>query len=191
MANSRLFEWDELNLLRDYAEQFVRRGEERDVNQKQFDDFCDYIEFVLCLVYAYGWKDAEEIVGIVPMKDGLDDKAVNLEIGGETFRDRIETQLRKLSVAGVLKVIDTEAHRDYNTGVYDAAEESGQTGLMKQWWTMQDERVRDTHDYLDGARVGLDDAFYTYDGDSAMYPGGFSKPENNVNCRCWITLARA
>ena len=83
MANSRLFEWDELNLLRDYAEQFVRRGEERDVNQKQFDDFCDYIEFVLCLVYAYGWKDAEEIVGIVPMKDGLDDKAVNLEIGGE------------------------------------------------------------------------------------------------------------
>lgn len=191
MANSRLFEWDELNLLRDYAEQFVRRGEERDVNQKQFDDFCDYIEFVLCLVYAYGWKDAEEIVGIVPMKDGLDDKAVNLEIGGETFRDRIETQLRKLSVAGVLKVIDTEAHRDYNAGVYDAAEKSGESGIMKQWCTMQDERVRDTHDYLDGTKVGLDDRFYTYSGASALYPGGFGTPEEDCNCRCWITLARA
>jgi len=191
MANSRLFEWDELNLLRDYAEQFVRRGEERDVNQKQFDDFCDYIEFVLCLVYAYGWKDAEEIVGIVPMKDGLDDKAVNLEIGGETFRDRIETQLRKLSVAGVLKVIDTEAHRDYNAGVYDAAEESGESWIMKQWCTMQDERVRDTHDYLDGTKVGLDDRFYTYSGASALYPGGFGTPEEDCNCRCWITLARA
>ena len=60
---------------------------------------------------------------------------------------------------------------------------------MKQWQTMRDGRVRDTHSYLQSAMVNLDDKFYTFDGDSALYPGGFELPENNVNCRCWIVLA--
>ena len=53
---------------------------------------------------------------------------------------------------------------------------------------MGDERVRDTHSPLEGITVGLNDLFYTWDGDAAMAPGGFTLPQNNVNCRCWITL---
>ena len=85
MNESTLFEWDELNLLRESVPQLMedyRKKKDRAVA----DRWCDYMEFVLCLVYAYGWKDAEEIVGIVPFKDGLDDKCVNLDIKGETFR---------------------------------------------------------------------------------------------------------
>lgn len=183
---SRIFEWDELNLLKQEAERLIRDGKP---DEKKIDRFCDYMDFVLCLIYAYGWHDAEEIVGHVPFRDTLDDKTVNLEIEGETFRDRVREQAKLASLAGLLRIIETEAHRDYNTGVQEAAERSGMP-VQKQWNTMLDGRVRDTHDYLEGVRVGINDLFYTYDGDSAMAPGGFSLPENNVNCRCWITLVR-
>ena len=185
---NNLFDWDELEILREDSRNFIREAQQKKPTVKTIEGFCDYMEFVLCLIYDYGWKDAEQIVGIVPFKDGLDDKAVNLEIDGETFRDRVKKQVEDLSEEGLLRIIDTESHRDYNTAVYDAAKQSGKSGIRKQYNTMMDGRVRETHDYLEGAVVGLDDRFYTFDGDSALAPGGFSKPENNVNCRCWITL---
>lgn len=183
-----IFEWDELTILRESVPELLRSYQQKD--RKAVRRWCDYMEFVLCLVYAYGWKDAEEIVGIVPFKDGLDDKAVNLDIDGETFRDRIERQLAEDSPDGILRIIDTESHRDYNTAVYDAGKESGISGLKKQYNTMDDDKVRDTHSYLEGMVVGIDDYFYTFDGDFALAPGGFKNPQNNVNCRCWITLVR-
>lgn len=184
--NPKLGKWDELNIIREDAIEFIRNAKKRKPDRDAIDRFCDYLEFVLCLIYDYGWKDAEEIIGSVPSKDGLDDKAVNLEIKGETFRQRVEKQIDDLSEDGLLRIIDTESHRDYNTGVYDAAKKSGKPNLRKQWFTMMDGRVRETHDYLEGTIVGIDDRFYTFDGDSAMAPGGFTLPENNVNCRCWI-----
>ena len=185
MTMSNVFRWDELDIIRKDAENLF--GGHKKPSKKDVEQFCDYLEFVLCLVYAYGWKDAEEIVGIVPFKDGFDDTAVNLEIAGETFRDRITPDK---TYEEVLKVIDTESHRDYNTGVYDAAKESGQSDLRKKWNTMRDDRVRDQHDYLDGITVGLDDLFYTYTGESALYPGGFGTPELDINCRCWVTIEK-
>lgn len=189
MNQTMLMNWDELNLLRSSAEDLLREYR-KSHDRKAVNRWCDYMEFVLCLVYAYGWRDAEEIVGIVPFKDGLDDKAVNLDIKGETWRDRIYEQLDADSIDGILRIIDTEAHRDYNTGVSDAGEESGVSGIKKQWLTMLDEKVRDTHSYLEGVVVNLEDKFYTFDGDSARFPGDFSLPENNVNCRCGIALLR-
>ena len=188
MRNSTMLNWDELNLLRASAVDLVSEYK-RQKDKEKVRRWCDYMEFVLCLVYAYGWEDAEEIVGIVPFKDGLDDKTVNLEIEGETYRERIFQQLEEDSLLGILRIIDTEAHRDYNAGVYDAAKKSG-VKVRKKWMTMMDERVRDTHSYLEGVEVGLDDRFYTFDGDSAMYPGDFSLVQNNANCRCGIVLVR-
>ena len=184
-----IMEWDELNIIRETVPETLSEYQQNR-NPETLRRFCDYLEFVLCLVYAYGWKDAEEIVGIVPFKDGLDDKCVNLEIKGETFRDRIRTQFDEDSLDGILRIIDTEAHRDYNAGVLDAGDESGVADLRKQYHTMKDGKVRDTHDYLEGMVVGIDDYFYTFDGDSALAPGGFTDPGNNANCRCWITLVR-
>jgi len=185
---SNLMNWDELNLLRSSTYDLIQEYR-RTHDHKMVKRWCDYMEFVLCLIYAYGWRDAEKIVGIVPFKDGLDDKCVNLDINGETYRDRIQKQLDEDSLDGILRIIDTEAHRDYNTGVYDSASASGVT-VRKQWATMNDDRVRDTHSYLEGVIVGMDDKFYTYDGDSARFPGDFSLPENNVNCRCMVSLVR-
>lgn len=185
----KVMEWDELNLLRESVKTLVREYIQNP-DQKTVDKWCGYFEYVMDVVYAYGWKDAEEIVGIVPFRDDLNDKAVNLEIEGETWKARVQRQVEEHSVSGILKIIDTEAQRDYNTGVLNAGQESGVPDLKKQWNTMLDDRVRDTHDYLEGTVVGINDLFYTYDDDAAYAPGGFGDPSNNINCRCWITLAK-
>ena len=183
---SNLFKWDELNLIREEATRVMALPVEE--RQKQKKKFCDYLEFVLCLIYAYGWKDAEEIVGTVPFEDGLDDKCVNLEINDKTWRERAEDVLDDGTPEEMIRIIDTESVRDYNTGVVDAGVKSGME-VRKRWNTMLDDRVRDTHDYLEGMEVNVEDRFYTYDGDSAMHPGGFELPSNNINCRCWVTLS--
>ena len=59
--------------------------------------------------------------------------------------------------------------------------------VEKVWATMEDERVRETHNLLDGVGVPLGTLFVTIDGDSARYPGDFTKAENNTNCRCILT----
>ena len=187
MNQTMLMNWDELNLLRSSAEDLVAEYR-RTKDRKTVDHWCDYMEFVLCLIYDYGWKDAEEIVGIVPFKNGSDDKAVNLDIKGETWRDRIYEQLDADSIDGILRIIDTEAHRDYNTGVVNAGQNSGISGIKKQWNTMLDDKVRDPHKWLEGVTVGLDDYFYADTGDYALFPGDFGVPELDINCRCFVTL---
>lgn len=99
----------------------------------------------------------------------------------------MEKQIDDLSEEGVLRIIETESHRDYNTGVYDAATVSG-LSVKKRWNTMLDDKVRDTHSYLEGTTLDLEDRFYTYTGESALFPGGFGTPEEDCNCRCFVTL---
>lgn len=60
--------------------------------------------------------------------------------------------------------------------------------VEKVWATMEDERVRTTHEFLDGVGVPLDTLFFTIDNDSARYPGDFTKAENNCGCRCWLNF---
>ena len=182
MRTSDLFEWDELNLIRREAKILWGR---KPPDRKKREEFCDWLEFVLCHVYAYGWQGVEDLFGKINVMWNGDVETVNMEIAGKTFRDRI---MEEDTAEEILRVIDTEAHRDYNAGAFNAAKASGKSGLRKKWVTMNDDRVRDTHDYLEGMVVGLDDAFYTYDGDSAMYPGDFADPSNNVNCRCGISI---
>lgn len=181
-----LFEWNELNLIREEAERIMSLPVEE--RQKQKDRFCDYLEYVLCLVYGFGWKDAEEVIGSVRMKDGLDDKCVNLEIANKTFRERADEWILTGTAAELIRLIDTESVRDYNTGVTDCGKESGRDGLKKRWNTQLDWKVRDAHMELEGQTVGIDDLFYVAD-DCAYAPGGFESPDLNVNCRCFLTLA--
>ena len=180
---SRLFEWDELNLIREEAHRVMSLPKEKRDPKR----FCDYLEFVLCLIYAYGWQDAEKVIGSVIMPDGLDDKAVNLDIGNKTFRDRAEDVINDGTIGELLRIIETESVRDYSAGVVDAGKQSGQSGIRKRWNTQLDDRVRDAHMELEGVTVGIDDLFYTAD-DSAYAPGGFEDPSLNCNCRCYITL---
>ncbi len=114
---------------------------------------------------------------------------VNSPTKGETFRDRIINRINEETLTpDTLKVIvETESHRCEEDSAYRSAKQiQKKTGLTpyKVWHTMEDDRVRDTHEYIDHDIVGIDEYFVTFDGDMARWPGDFEDPANNCNCRC-------
>lgn len=126
--------------------------------------------------------DFAKPVDIDKLKDSIYKK-----IKDETWVDRIDRYLADNDRDGIVRVLDTEMHRNYNQAIYDTAKETG-VQFRKRWVTMDDDKVRTSHEYLEGIEVDLDSEFVTYDGDSAMFPGDFSRAENNVNCRCVLDL---
>lgn len=154
------------------------------------DEVKEYLEDILIEAYLLGSKSAAYILGedIPPSSDGLE-RTINKSIDGKTFRDRIDDHLDIGSLDGLITLVESEFQRTFNASLFDSAQTFTQhTGrpVLKQWITMQDDRVRDTHDYLYGMEIPLDQPFYTFDGDYAMYPHDFTKAENNVNCRCLL-----
>lgn len=112
------------------------------------------------------------------------DMSIFRKFDGKDFTDRVREYAELGSANEILRVVETDGNRVYNTGGVEGARSVGATS--KTWRTMLDDRVRDTHDYLEGITVGIDEKFYTYDGDSARYPGDFEMPENSINCRCFL-----
>ena len=115
-------------------------------------------------------------------------KIVDEKVAGKTWRERVEDYFANGgSVDDLVRIAETETHRDANTAALDTAKKAG--AKNKTWVTMMDDRVRETHDYLEGMTVSIDDDFYTYDGDHASAPGLFELAENNVNCRCELMFS--
>lgn len=145
----------------------------------------DEVTDALIEAYIQGVRDARRQLDLDEEFDidllGLDE-ALNLEIAGRTYLQRIRDG------SDIEVVLDTESHRMYNTGMMNAAK--GIPGVMKTWHTMEDDRVRDQHYFLEGVTVPYEDYFHTFDGDYGLFPGGFQTAENNCNCRCVLTLSR-
>lgn len=65
-----------------------------------------------------------------------------------------------------------------------------QAGIDKlEWLAVIDGATRDQHVGVDGKVVSVGTPFVLSDGDSGLRPGGFSRAENNINCRCAIAAA--
>lgn len=146
-----------------------------------------------------------------PVRIDVDDmeKSVFKDIAGKDWEQRVSEYYDSDTGTAddVVRVIDTDMNRIYNDSVLDVGEKanSGRVEwsdedvpapdpngkVMKTWVTMADDRVRDTHDYLEGTSVPVDGRFFTYDNDYARYPGDFQLPQNNINCRCRISLSMA
>lgn len=119
------------------------------------------------------------------------EKAIYLVIEGKTFADRIADHVLTDDLPGLVRLVESEHHRVYNAAVEDGATDyvnNGGFGVTKNWYTVKDDKVRETHKYLEGQSVALEEEFFTFDGDHAPYPGGFTKAENNVGCRCIVRL---
>ena len=109
----------------------------------------------------------------------------------KTFEDRVADHVLSGDLQGLQTLAESEFHRVYNAAVLDGGHQYQSSvgyGVTKNWYTVMDDKVRETHRYLEGASVSLDEEFWTFDGDHAAYPGGFTKAENNVNCRCTVEL---
>lgn len=113
-------------------------------------------------------------------------------VQGESY-GKMAARLKKVLEGDVLKanrIVRTEAHRAVESSKHDAAEHAHKNGviMMKQWNTMHDQRVRDRHKKLDGVKIPVDEEF-KIGNDRAKAPGLFLRPENSINCRCFLTYS--
>lgn len=171
------------------------------------EDRMDEILELLILSYLYGNEAANDMLyrtevetrmqsetetaRIVPIDTDSMNSSVYRDIAGENWEQRVSDYYDSEdgTADDVIRVLDTDSHRIYNDAIEDVGERSSGR-IYKTWETMLDDRVRDTHEWLQSVRVPLNERFYTYDGDSARYPGDFTLPQNNINCRCRISLSR-
>ena len=155
-------------------------------------------------------RKRDRIDEILEMLDTDDmNRAVFKVVAGKNWEQRITEYLddENGTVDDVIRVVDTDMNRIYNDSVLDVGEKANagrvewtnedvpapdpNGKVMKTWVTMADDRVRDTHQYLEGMSVPVNSRFFTYDNDSARYPGDFADPQNNCGCRCRISLSMA
>lgn len=178
--------FDELN--RFDSEIRERFGKEK-LQKRDKEDIIDMFLDLFLLAYAMGNSVTNENFSssYAPSVDDVM-KVVDAKVAGKTWRERVEEYFANGGTGEDLaRIADTETHRIANTAALDTARYAG--ARNKTWVTMLDDRVRDTHDYLEGQTVGIDEDFYTYDGDHASAPGLFELAENNVNCRCEILFS--
>lgn len=183
---------DEINALEDKLRVHFN-SDGKIASREDAEDIIDELLDLFLLSYANGATATNTELGtaVMPAVDAVD-AAVYASVAGETWRDRV---MGYYDSGGTLydikRIAETDATRIYNQGAVDAVIANGLEGsTSKRWRTMQDDRVRDTHDYLEGMVVPFGSRFYTYDGDSAEYPGGFDLPDNNINCRCVVEVIR-
>ena len=187
VVSSYLTAFDELNVLTSTSYQMAGGDYSARVNQ-----IVDDVLSFLINAYALGIRNAgimldhELSVNVDKMQD-----AIYLVIEGKTFADRVADHVGGNDLGGLKNLVESEYHRVYNAAVYDGGRDyidNGGFGGSKNWITVRDDKVRETHSYLEGQSVPLEEEFFTFDGDHAAYPGGFTKAENNVNCRCIVRL---
>ena len=171
----------------DEVDALIAQVRSREKEELKREEIIDEVTDLLVLDYVYGTYAAGEMLGLATEPDITEmQRAIDKKIADKDYKQRITEYVADKDVESLVRVIDTDSTRVFNQGILDAGKKAGAT--TKTWATMNDDRVRDTHSFLEGVTVPIDARFYTYDGDSAPGPGGFSLAQNNCNCRCWVTL---
>lgn len=151
------------------------------------DELIDNAETLLLIAYSRGREDAEDMLDYLLDTEQISEveQIVYEKTNGLTFAQRLAEE--GLSQEEIARVFETEFHRVYNESALrtaEAIERATGRPVTKTWVTVKDNRVRATHEPLEGLTKALDEKFYTIDGDEALYPGGFEKASSNINCRC-------
>lgn len=169
--------FDELNVLKT---QFATYKLAKEDAQQEFTD-------ILIDAYVEGFVAAQQIIHGKSVVDPQKLRGtVQFSYNGQTIQQKFSDYYETGNTKDLSRLLDSEFHRVYNTAALDAAEQEQQNGknILKQWLTVRDDKVRGTHEYIEGDMVPLDDVFVTYDGDYAQAPGEFQLAQNNANCRC-------
>ena len=113
---------------------------------------------------------------------------VDREVAGKTWRERVREYFGNGGTAAdIMRIAETEAHRDSNEAAYITAKANGAT--TKTWHCMMLPTSRDTHIYLDGVTAPIDGEFYSFLGGSTQFPGEWGIAEEDVNCLCFCTFS--
>ena len=158
------------------------------------EDIIDELLDLYLLAFYEGSKDAgkELMMDVEPSVEDAE-KVINRPIAGKTFRERVTEYLNGdmgettgTPAEAIARVAETDSVRIYNESKLETAVNLG--AKEKTWHTMGDEKVRDTHELLDGVSAPIDGLFYTYTGARAQAPGQFGDAAEDVGCRCWLTV---
>lgn len=186
----RLLPFDELNTLGTQIQNILETNEDRSAFREYIEDS---ILDLLVMSFVYGEEAANDMLGTETELSREDlEESIGKEIAGKNWIQRVSEYIDKGTAADIMRVVETDSHRIYNDaieGVGRKAESKGEV-IYKTWVTMDDMRVRDTHEYLENMTIPLGERFFTFDGDSADHPGDFYTAENNANCRCRIRLSK-
>lgn len=113
--------------------------------------------------------------------------------GGQMYADitRNIASWARIPKNNAARIARTEAHRIQCKATADAQVRAKEKGadVVKQWDSSLDSKTRKNHRELDGQIRELEEPF-TVNGHKAMQPGGFGRPEEDINCRCAL-LQRA
>lgn len=168
------------------------------INRKRLEDM---IFDLLTMSYVYGLEVAGlDLKEDIPTNREQMMRLVFKPTAGETAFQRFNNHIRAYEktdltpanlTEDLARLAETEAHRVLNEAILESAQDYKKRNpgafVTKTWETMGDDRVREPHEFLEGSTVPVDAYFYT-DGDKALEPGGFSRADLNVNCRCIIRI---
>lgn len=180
--------FDELNAFNDQIRAQFAQG----VRLSKQDDYEDILDELLDL-FLLSYARANEVTNAKLSSDWIPSiqdvmETVNEKVAGKTWEERIKEWFDNGGTGDdIIRIAETESHRIANRSALDTAKKAGAT--KKTWVTMLDDRVRETHDYLEGVQVNIDDDFYTFDGSHAPAPGMFGIPEEDINCRCELLFS--
>lgn len=182
-----LFPFDELSRLEGEIDGL--KSPDTDKKKGDADKYIDEVTDLFVMAFVYGTIEASSQLGTSAQPDMAKARAVIEErFDGKDYKDRIREYLSSGTDYDIKRVLETDAHRVYNAGLFDAAEKAG--AVLKTWNTMLDDRVRETHEYLEGVTIPIDAEFYSYKGGKTLYPGQWGIAEEDCNCRCWLTFSR-
>ena len=127
--------------------------------------------------------------------------SVHAEVDGLSFSDRIHRYvsaaaplspaLAELLENEMVRLVATDGHRVRIAARQTAGDFLEAVGFTveKTWYSVMDERVRDTHTLLHGTTLPIDGYFQTVNGRS-QGPGLFGIAEEDVNCRCSLSIRK-
>lgn len=184
-----IFPFDEVNAFRQNLRDFhldPRTG--RIKSREDCEDIIDEMLDLFLLAYERGNEVINRQFGgnyEPPIEDV--EKTIMLPIEGKAWVDRVWDWFDEGGdEADIMRIVETEAHRDGNTAAFVTAKNVG--AASKTWHCTMLPTSRDTHIYLDGVTVPIDGEFYSYNGGSTQFPGEWGIPEEDVNCLCWLTF---
>ena len=132
------------------------------------------------------------------LRDGRFDRTIlrAIDRGEPLSRTQIDRMVQRYSdraLAHRARVIArTEAQRAVNEGnqaMFDQAFADGtlnRDGIIREWNTALDERVRASHSSMHGQTVGATTPFVSGQGNATQHPGGFGIAEEDIQCRCTV-----
>lgn len=114
-------------------------------------------------------------------------------VRGESYRDmaaRLKDEL-EADVVKAYRIVRTEGHRVQEAGKKESLDNAAKQGVVmnKTWRSSKDERVRASHQKMDGQTVPYDQDFENPDtGGKGPHPGAMGTAEDDINCRCIFTV---